>query len=127
MSGKNITRFEEYALTIVVMIAAIPYVTNDYLLVFLYLFTPLLLFRLAPERYDPEAYLLGLIGITAVELFFIHTGVETFNRATLFGVMPIWLPFLWAYAFVVIKRVLKLLSTPARVRAKAAPKKKLSK
>ncbi len=126
MSGKNITRFEEYALTIVVMLVAIPYVTNDYLLVFLYLFTPLLLFRLAPERYDAEAYLFGFIGVTICELLFIHTGVETFNRTTLFGVMPIWLPFLWAYAFVVIKRVLKLLTTPAPVRAKAT-KKKVSK
>ena len=126
MSPKNITRFEEYALTIVVMIAAIPYVTNDYLLVFVYLFTPLLLFKFAPERYDAEAYLFGFIGITIVELLFIHTGVETFNRATLFGVMPIWLPFLWAYAFVIIKRSLKLLSAPARVRAKVT-KKKVSK
>ena len=123
MSEKNITHLEEYALTIVVMILAIPYVTNDYLLLFVYIFTPFLLFRFAPERYDIEAYLFGFVGITIAELLFIHSGVETFNRASLFGVMPIWLPFLWAYAFVVIKRTLKLLSTPARART---TKKKLA-
>lgn len=120
MSDKNITRLEEYALTLVVMIAAIPYVTNDYLLVFLYILTPALLFKLAPERHDVIAYLTGLIGITIAELFFINTGVETFNRTTLLGVMPLWLPFLWAYAFMVIKRVLKLLSSPTR-RTKKKP------
>ncbi len=43
------------------------------------------------------------------EYLFIKTGVETFTRNSLFGLMPLWLPFLWAYAFVVIKRAIKIL------------------
>jgi hypothetical protein len=46
----------------------------------------------------------------ASEYFFISTGVETFARNSLFGLMPLWLPFLWAYAFVVIKRAVIILS-----------------
>jgi hypothetical protein len=44
------------------------------------------------------------------EYLFIKTGVETFNRTTLFGLMPLWLPFLWAYGFVAIKRSTEILS-----------------
>ena len=40
------------------------------------------------------------------EYFFIKTGVKTFNRNTLFNIMPLWLPFLWAYVFVAIKRII---------------------
>ena len=43
------------------------------------------------------------------EYLFISTGVETFNRNSLFGLMPLWLPFLWGYAFVVMKRVIVVL------------------
>ena len=98
-----------YALLMLVMISAIPFVTNDYLLAFLCVIATVILMAAKSERNDTAAYLVGLIGITLCEYFFISTGVETFNRASLFGIMPIWLPFLWAYAFVVIKRVLKIL------------------
>lgn len=43
------------------------------------------------------------------EFFFVSTGVETFVRNTLFGIMPIWLPFLWGYGFVDIKRAIQIL------------------
>lgn len=45
------------------------------------------------------------------EYFFISTGVEIFLRHSLFGIMPVWLPVLWAYGFVVISRSLKILET----------------
>jgi hypothetical protein len=45
------------------------------------------------------------------EYLFISTGVETFNRNSLFGIMPLWLPLLWAYAFVAIKRSVILLNS----------------
>jgi len=35
--------------------------------------------------------------------------VETFVRNSLFGLMPLWLPFLWGYGFVAIKRGIKIL------------------
>ena len=43
------------------------------------------------------------------EMIFISTGVEIFVRNTLFGLMPLWLPFLWGYGFVAIKRGIKIL------------------
>jgi hypothetical protein len=43
------------------------------------------------------------------ELLFINTGVETFDRNSLIGQMPLWLPILWGLGFVIIKRYIKLL------------------
>jgi hypothetical protein len=109
MKGKT-KRVGFYGLTIVAMIALIPLVTNDYYLLLAYILFPLGLYWFCgAEKHDGTAYLFGLIGITISEYFFISTGVETFNRTTLLGVMPLWLPFLWAYAFVVIKRTLHIL------------------
>lgn len=61
------------------------------------------------EEYDLAAYVIGLIALTISEAFFVSTGVESFLRVSLFGLMPLWLPFLWAYVFVAIKRSLKIL------------------
>ena len=44
------------------------------------------------------------------EAIFISTGVETFIRNSLFGLMPLWLPFLWGYCFVAMKRAIKILN-----------------
>jgi len=46
----------------------------------------------------------GLILLAFAELWFVSTGVETFNRSVTFGGVPIWLPVLWAYAFVMMRR-----------------------
>jgi hypothetical protein len=43
------------------------------------------------------------------ESIFISTGVEKFERNSLFGLMPIWLPFLWAYGFIAIKRAVHII------------------
>jgi hypothetical protein len=51
----------------------------------------------------------GFIFMTLSEYLFISTGVEVFERDSLFGLMPLWLPFLWGYGFVVIKRSSDLL------------------
>ena len=98
-----------YANTIIAMIVLIPFITNDYVLSALYVLFIYLLLRFRPEPYDRTALLIGLIGITIAEYIFVSTGVETFNRNTLFGLMPLWLPLLWAYAFVVIKRSMRML------------------
>lgn len=98
-----------YCIPIVVMIGLIPFVLNDYVLTAIYiLFTAALLF-IKSEKNDLLAFLFGLVGITISEAFFVGTGVETFLRESLFGLMPLWLPFLWAYAFVTIKRSLRIL------------------
>jgi hypothetical protein len=106
---KKIKMIGLYALTIGAMIALISVISSDYILALVYVVVAATVLTIKPERHDYAAYLLGLIGITISEYFFISTGVETFSRISLFGVMPLWLPFLWAFAFVLIKRTLHLL------------------
>ena len=94
---------------VALMIGLIPIILNDYLLMIIYILIAWVSFVIKRDRHDFLAYAFGLVVITLSEYFFIQTGVETFVRDSLFGVMPIWLPFLWAYAFVVIKRSLLLI------------------
>jgi hypothetical protein len=51
----------------------------------------------------------GVVVLTISEYFFVSTGVEIFLRNSLLGVMPLWLPVLWGYAFVVMRRGIILL------------------
>ncbi len=106
---EKITAVTAYSIPIAVMIGLIPLVTNDYILALVYavFIAALLLFR--SENNDILAVAFGLIAITVSEYLFVMTGVETFTRQTLLGVMPLWLPFLWAYAFLTIKRSLRIL------------------
>ena len=88
---------------ILCMIAFIPFVRNDFLLAAIYI----MIIAVSALRYQRQDFL--LLGVGCVVLFFseylfISTGVETFERRSLFGVMPLWLPLLWAYVFVAIKR-----------------------
>ena len=94
---------------VALMIGLIPLVPNDYFLTAIYIGVAVFAFVIRREKYDYLAYFLGLIGMTVSEYFFISTGVETFTRNSLLGLMPLWLPFLWAYAFVVMKRSLRIL------------------
>ena len=85
------------------MIALIPYVRDDVLLTGIYL----AIIAISAIRYRREDFIFLMFGfciLLAGEYFFLLTGVEQFERRTLFGVMPLWLPFLWAYIFVTIKR-----------------------
>ncbi len=97
------------ATPIILMIALIPFVENDTYLLSAYVITIVVAFILYYEKKDYIYFIFGLIVITIFEYFFVSTGVETFNRQSLLGVMPIWLPILWAYAFVVIKRSIIIL------------------
>jgi hypothetical protein len=56
------------------------------------------------------AYIIGLACITAGEVLFVSTGVEQFATHSLFGLIPAWLPFLWAYIFLSAKRILTILN-----------------
>lgn len=98
-----------YALPIVVMIGLIPLIKNDYVLSLVYLACIITLLFIKSEKNDLFAVIFGFIAITISEAFFVSTGVETFIRNTLFGLMPFWLPLLWAYAFLSIKRSLRIL------------------
>jgi hypothetical protein len=96
-------------LPIVAMIGLIPLVQTDVTLAIIYMVFSFALLLFRPERNDLVAYGIGLIGITLSELLFVSTGVETFTRQSLFGLIPLWLPLLWAYAFVTIKRGLRII------------------
>jgi hypothetical protein len=98
-----------YSLPIVGMIALIPLVTNDYLLAGIYTLCILGILSVYRQKYDVLACVFGFVGITLSELLFVSSGVETFTHQTLFGMIPLWLPFLWAYAFVTITRSLRVL------------------
>lgn len=95
---------------VALMIGLIPYVQNDYLLVFIYALIIIVMLPRLNEKNDTLAFMVGLLGMTISEYFFVSTGVETFTRNSLFGVMPAWLPLLWGYGFVAIKKVVTILA-----------------
>ncbi|OGZ10201.1 MAG: hypothetical protein A3D65_03410 [Candidatus Lloydbacteria bacterium RIFCSPHIGHO2_02_FULL_50_13] len=106
---KKVTPIVFNLLPVVIMIGLIPLVENDFLLTVTYaliIFVALALWR---RRGDATVLLFGFLIMTISEYFFIMTGVETFNRVSFLGVMPLWLPFLWAYGFVAIKRAVQIL------------------
>ncbi len=97
------------AVPVVVMIGLIPLVQNDYLLSILYGLIILTAFAIALNKRDFVFFLFGFCVLFCSEYIFIATGVETFARNSLLGVMPLWLPILWGYAFVAIRRSIVLL------------------
>ncbi|MEK7598658.1 MAG: hypothetical protein AAB487_02885 [Patescibacteria group bacterium] len=94
---------------ILVMIGLIPLIKNDYWLAFIYAVVIIISLAIKYEKKEYIFLLFGFFGMIISEYFFISTGVETFERNSLLGAMPLWLPFLWAYVFVVIKRAIKFL------------------
>lgn len=94
---------------VILMILLIPFVTNDYLLAFFYILIISISFFINYEKKDYVFFIFGFLIMIISEYFFIMTGVEAFNRKSLFGVMPLWLPLLWAYAFVAMKRAIRIL------------------
>ncbi len=92
------------AVPIIVMIGLIPLVTNDFTLSGIYIFIIGVSLYIKREKNDFVIFAFGFLGLLISEYFFISTGVETFNRTSLLGVMPLWLPILWGYAFIAIKR-----------------------
>jgi len=91
------------------MILLIPLVQNDYVLLAIYLGIIIVAFFVKYLKLDWLFFSFALITMTASEALFISTGVEVFERNSLFGLMPIWLPVLWAYVFVVMRRLVKTL------------------
>ncbi len=98
-----------YCIPIALMIGSIPWVVDDYMLTVVYAACIAGLLSVKSEDHDVLALVFGFAAITVSESFFVSTGVETFTRNSLFGIMPLWLPFLWAYAFLTIKRCLRIL------------------
>lgn len=94
---------------ILLMIVLIPFIKNDYILTAVYIVIIIISFWIKKETGEILVFFLGFFIMILFEMIFISTGVETFVRNTLFNLMPLWLPFLWGYGFVVIKRSLKIL------------------
>ena len=98
-------------LPIAIMIGLVSFIRNDYVLTGTFIVIIFVLFLLKREKNEPLIFLFGFIFMIVSEYFFISTGVETFIRQSLLGIMPLWLPFLWGYGFVVIKRCVYLLDS----------------
>lgn len=97
------------SIPILIMVGLIPFVVNDYLITVLFIIITLLSFFIKREKNDLLIFLFGFLIMIFFESYFLATGVETFNRVSFFKNMPLWLPFLWAYGFVAIKRSVILL------------------
>ncbi len=109
-SKEKIIHIALNAIPVVLMIGLIPLVSDDYLLTGAYISIMVISCLIKREKNDFLFLVFGFTVMIVSEYFFISTGVEVFNRQSLFGVMPLWLPFLWAYAFVSIKRGLVILN-----------------
>lgn len=97
------------AIPILVMIGLIPIVRNDYLMTIVYAVIIIIALFIKYEKNDLSILLFGFVIMIVSESIFVSTGVETFVRNSLFGLMPIWLPFIWGYGFVAIKRGVQIL------------------
>ena len=95
---------------VLIMIGLIPFIANDYFLTGIYVVIIFASFLVKKEPKDIFVFIFGFITMIVVEYIFVTTGVETFVRNSLFGVMPLWLPFLWAYGYVAIKRSVLIIS-----------------
>ncbi len=103
------TRIVANALPVAGMILLIPFIRNDYVLTGIYACVIVAALAIQRDRRDRVFIAFGLIASFFAEAFFISTGVETFERNSLLGVMPLWLPFLWAYIFFAIRRAVMAL------------------
>jgi len=107
---KKTLRIFLLSIPVLIMIWFISFVQNDYILTLLYIVIILVSMKfIKAKKNDWLVLVFGFIIMIIFEYIFISTGVETFVRNSLFGLMPIWLPFLWAYGFVAIKRSAEIL------------------
>src|SRR3989344_9107885 len=101
--GKIIEKILQIVLNsvpVILMIGLVPLIKNEYSLALVYGLIIAAAFLTKYESRDIIFFLFGLIAMTVSEYVFVSSGAETFNSNALFGVMPLWLPLLWAYSFV---------------------------
>lgn len=91
------------------MVGLIPFVKNDYELTLLYIIIIAGALIIKKEKNDLTIFTFGFVMMIISEYLFISTEVEIFIRNSLFGLMPLWLPFLWGYGFIAISRSVKIL------------------
>ncbi len=82
------------AIPILIMVALIPLVQNDYVLSLIYVLIIFVSFSVKRGPKDISIFLAGFLLLAFSEAIFVSTGVETFTRRTLLDLMPAWLPFL---------------------------------
>lgn len=99
------------AVPVLFMIGLIPLILNDYWLTLAYVVAILVALIIKKEKNDLLIFVFGFFVMIISEYIFISTGVEVFQRNSLFGLMPLWLPFLWGYGFIVIKRAVMILGS----------------
>lgn len=97
------------AAPVFLMIGLIAIVASDVVLSGIYIFIISASFIVHYDRRDILFFLVGSVVLFFSEYFFISTGVEVFLRHSLLNIMPLWLPILWGYAFVAIRRNIVLL------------------
>jgi len=105
---KKILQFLLNIIPVLLMIGLIPFVSDDYILTGIYVGIVIISFWIRKGRKEVNLFFMGMILMTILEYFFVRTGVESFIRNSLFGLMPMWLPVLWGYGFVVIKRFIRI-------------------
>lgn len=110
---RKLTKTTLNMIPILLMIALIPFVKNDYYLLAVFAAIICASFIIHREKKEWQVFVFGLIVMTFFEYIFVGTGVETFSRNSLLGIMPIWLPVLWAYGFVAIKRAVTIIGINA--------------
>ena len=93
---------------ILLMIWLIPTIKDDYLLTLAYIVIIFICFFIKKESKEVQLFFAGFFIMILSEYVFTSTKVEVFERNSLFGLMPMWLPFLWGYCFVVMKRFIKI-------------------
>lgn len=101
---KKIGKIFLEGIPILLMLSLIPLVKNDYLLTLFYIIIVLIAFKVNYIKNEWAVFFGGFILMIIFECIFILTSVETFIRSSLLTIMPLWLPFLWGYGFVAIRR-----------------------
>ncbi len=109
MNYKKIAKILINIVPVLIMIGLIPFVQNDYVLTLIYVVIIAIVLFVKYEKREWVFLLVGFFGMMISEYIFTSTRVEVFVRDSLFGLMPIWLPFLWAYSFVVMKRAINIM------------------
>ncbi len=94
---------------IILMIGLIPLVQNDYILAAICLAIIAASLLVKYEKGDVVFLIFGLVIMTIMEYFFVSAGSEIFTRQTLLGVMPLWLPVMWGYGFVAMRRGISII------------------
>jgi hypothetical protein len=97
-------RIATSALPIIGVIALVPLIRDDLLLTGIYIVCIIVALALRQDKKDLVFLAVGFVGSTIGELLFIATGVEIFTREVLIWGMPVWLPFMWGYIFIMMRR-----------------------